>query len=225
MTTLNSITKILTTPAKFASQFNWKKASAKVLSLEIQKGRIGLAVASHPSFQESVHVLEPLPLSRRALADTIPNKLQEIVKQENICGFVVSWPIQQDTGKLGYSCGLVLNTLEQILEQTSDNPIMTSSRPVCLWDGAHTNFPSIDMWGRCPDYAHTSNNPNHLASAEQYHVPSQANAASEAMKDFFQVNWPQLHYAQQQNHRMFSSESTQTDQEWHNESDTLRHVV
>mmetsp|Transcript_42093 Transcript_42093/g.101509 ORF Transcript_42093/g.101509 Transcript_42093/m.101509 type:complete len:225 (-) Transcript_42093:86-760(-) len=221
MTTPNSITKILTTPAKFASRFNWKKASAKVLSLEIQKGRIGLAVASHPSFQESVHVLEPIPLSGRALADIVPQKLEEIVKQENICGFVVSWPIQQDTGKLGYSCGLVLNTLEQILEQTSDSPIMTSKRPVCLWDGAHAELPSIDIWGRCADYARTSSNPIHLASTEQYHVPSQGNAASEVMKDFFQANWPQLHYTLQQNHHIYSSESMHTDHTWHQESDKL----
>ncbi|CAJ1944487.1 unnamed protein product [Cylindrotheca closterium] len=218
MTTPNSITKILTTPAKFASIFNWKKASAKVLSLEIQKGKIGLALASHPSFHESVHVLEPIPLSKRALAETVPQKLEEIVKQENVCGFVVSWPIQQDTGKLGYSCGLVLNTLEQILEQTSDSPIMTSKSPVCLWDGAHAKLPSIDAWGRCPDYDRTSNNTLHLASMEQYHVPSQGNAASEVMKDFFQTHWPQLHDTIQQNQHIYSSESTSSTHTDHQES-------
>jgi len=210
MAASKNITKILTTPIKIASLFNWKKESSKVLSLDIRKGRIGLAVASHPSFRESVHVLEPIPLSRRALADTIPNKFAEVVSQHNICGFVVNWPIQQDTGKLGYSAGLVLNTLEHILEETSDSPFMTTSRPVCLWDGAHAELPSIDRWGRCLDYSHISNTSIHLASKEQYYIHSKSgNVASDVIQDFFQANWPQLHYEYplQQNHHVYSPET------------------
>jgi RNase H-fold protein (predicted Holliday junction resolvase) len=216
--TTKNITKILTTPAKFASIFNWKKASAKVLSLEIQKGSIGLALASHPSFQEAIHKLEPIPLSKRHLADTVPQRLAEIVKNENVCGFVVSWPIQQDTGKLGYSCGLVLNTLEQILEQqTGNSEIMTSSRPVCLWDGAHAELPPMDVWGRDPKYARTSDKTLHVASRDQYHVYAPGNAPTEVMKDFFRVNWPQLHYMQpQHHHHMYNS-----DLDWDDHHDTM----
>ena len=182
------------------SIFNWKKASAKVLSLSIQKGAIGLAVASHPSsYQEAVHELESIPLSRRALAESVPQQVAEIVHQYNICGFVVAWPVQQDTGKLGYSCGLVLNTLERILERgetndSSPSSIVTADRPICLWDGAHAMFPTIGKWGRCPDYARSSKKSSvHLASKEQYHVPSERNAACQVMEDFLQVNWPHLY--------------------------------
>lgn len=186
-----NVTKVLTTPTKIASLLNWKKESSKILSLDIQKDKIGFAVASHPSMRESVHVLEQIPLSRRALADTIPNRFAEVVDQHNICGFVVNWPIQQDTGKLGYMAGLVLNTLEHILEETSDSPIMTASRPVCLWDWARAELPSIDEWGRCRNYSHISNESIHLASKEQYYVHSKSgNVASDVIRDFFQANWP-----------------------------------
>lgn len=211
----NNITKLLTTPAKFASMFNWKKASAKVLSLEIQKGSIKMALASHPSYQEAIVTLESLPLNRRTLADAIPQRLTEIIQEQNVCGFVVSWPIQQDTGKLGYSCGLVLNTLEQILENQSENPVLTTSRPVCLWDGAHTPLPLIDVWGRNPDYARTSEKTLHLASQEQYHVVTEGNTASQVMKDFFQVNWPQLQYA------LPPVEKTRDELDWQQESNFL----
>jgi RNase H-fold protein (predicted Holliday junction resolvase) len=190
----NNITKILTTPSKVASALDWRMASTAILSLDIQKGRIGLAVASHPSFQEPAKVLESIPFSRRrALSETVSQRLADIVKEHNICGFVVSWPLQKDTGKLGYSCGLALHTLEQLLK---DSKVMTSNRPVCLWDRAHTVGPTIDNCGRCADYARTSDKTLHLASKEQYHVESSTEVASEVMDDFLKVNWPSI-YEQQ----------------------------
>mmetsp|Transcript_6086 Transcript_6086/g.14228 ORF Transcript_6086/g.14228 Transcript_6086/m.14228 type:complete len:288 (+) Transcript_6086:172-1035(+) len=42
-------------------------------------------------------------------------RLSGLVREHNVCGFVVSWPIQQDTGLMGASCGRTLWTLEQLL--------------------------------------------------------------------------------------------------------------
>jgi hypothetical protein len=73
---------------------------------------------------------------------------------------------------------------------------MTSTRPVCLWDRAHTVEPTIDNWGRCADFARTSDKTLHLASKEQYHVESSTEVASQVMDDFFKVNWPSIHEQQ-----------------------------
>lgn len=195
--TSNNITKIITTPSKVASALDWRTASGAILSLDIQQGRIGLAVSSHPSLQKSSKLLEPIKFSRRrGLVETdVSHQLGAIVKEHSICGFVVSWPMQKDTGKLGYSCGLVLHTLEQLLADSSKTGMKTS-RPLCLWDGSHTVEPAIDRWGRCADYARISDKTIHLASKEQYHMDSSIDVARQVMDDFLKVNWPDIYQQQ-----------------------------
>jgi len=180
------------------------------LSLDIQKGVIWLAVASHPSFQEPTTVLEPIHVSRRL--ENLPERLAEIVKEHKVCGFVVNWPVQKDTSKLGYSCGLVLRTLEKVMESSS-RPAISSSRPVCLWDQNHVAPSVIDDWGRCADYARTSDKTLHLASRDQYHVESDNNVASQVLEEFMRVNWPTIHeqkvvYAAEQAQKRSSFKNT-----------------
>lgn len=189
--TSKQLTRILTTPSKIASSLDWRKASGAILSLDIQKDRIGLAVASHPSFQEPTKELEPIAISRTLDENTL-QRLAGIVEEERIIGFVVNWPVQKDTGKLGYSCGRVLNMLDQLVETADDASVVTSSRPVCLWDAEHVVPPTIDEWGRCSQFANTSNKALHVASKEQYHTTSNQ-AATQVLDDFLKVNWPTIH--------------------------------
>jgi RNase H-fold protein (predicted Holliday junction resolvase) len=164
------ITKVLTTPSKVASSLDWKKASSAILSLDIQKGQIGIAVAFHPSFQETTSVLDSIQISRQALSESIPHRIADIVKERDICGFVVSWPIQDDTGKLGYSFGLVLNTLDQLPEASKNQAVISSTRPFCLWDASHVSPTDVDQWGRSADYTRSSK--NDIASRIERAIPA-----------------------------------------------------
>jgi hypothetical protein len=174
-----------------------------------------MAVACHPSHGRHVSTLDSLPIAnqRGKIDRSTLNKLRTIVETNKVCGVVVSWPLQHETGKMGAACGRVLHTLEGVLLQqqqqekqqecTSDDcsssaPIITPSRPLCFWNHCHVQEESEDEWGRRASYASTrdtayfSGDKVHLASKEQYYQDENVNAA-QVWNDFSRVHWPALH--------------------------------
>jgi hypothetical protein len=185
--TARSLSKCLTAPSKVAQALDWKKASGSILSLRVNDSSIDIAVAAHPSFEESAHQLQPIPLVRKTLSnrkvvsDTVADALQKVVKDYNVCGMVVSWPVQRE-GWCGAPCGRVLNALDQIQ--------LTSDRPVCLYDVNHCTPPE-DEWGRSEIYSTTCDKTVHVASQEQYQDCT-GKVASEIWKDFCHEHWPEF---------------------------------
>mmetsp|Transcript_87150 Transcript_87150/g.177627 ORF Transcript_87150/g.177627 Transcript_87150/m.177627 type:complete len:371 (+) Transcript_87150:240-1352(+) len=134
-------------------------------------------------------------------------RLSGLVREHNVCGFVVSWPIQQDTGLMGASCGRTLWTLEQLLfdgggdddddeeegrqQRPSRTTIFTPNRPLCLWDGMRSEQHKTDSFGRCAVYARTSEKTEHRASEEQYHQDESV-LAEDVWKDFCESHWPAI---------------------------------
>jgi hypothetical protein len=133
---------VLTTPSAVASALDWKKLNGSVLTLNIHSNRISAAVATHPSSMisstttppplSSARSLPDIPLGRRAtVTDDTRQRLQDsitrIMREDNhpICGVIVAWPIQPDTGRMGAACGRVLHTLDQLLLPI--NPTTTTS--------------------------------------------------------------------------------------------------
>ena len=142
-------------------------------------------------------------------------RLLRLVQEHSISGFIVSWPLQKDTGLMGASCGRTLFTIEQLLENDEEEKdydnnytkIFTPNRPICFWDGRmhnsnnnHNNKteqqeqeqPQPDIFGRCSIYARTSTKKEHRASKEQYY-PQNEFSTMNAMKvweDFYQTHWP-----------------------------------
>jgi hypothetical protein len=134
---------VLTTPSAVASALDWKKLNGSVLTLNIHSNRISAAVATHPSSMisstrtkpppsSSARSLPDIPLGRRAtVTDDTRQRLQDsitrIMRDDDhpICGVVVAWPIQPDTGRMGAACGRVLHTLDQLLLPI--NPTTTTS--------------------------------------------------------------------------------------------------
>ena len=137
------------------------------------------------SSTSSIYHVESLPLYHQVHTDSKKNnnnnmkgqqvplaevrqRLSDIVRTHKVCGFVVSWPVQKDTGRLGAACGRTLHTLEQLLQMSSPSQpqqqdlvdgssssnrtthIFSPSRPICLWDstGAAKNQPRVDGFGR-----------------------------------------------------------------------------
>lgn len=185
-----ALLKVLTTPSKIASALDWKRLNGSILSLDIHKDRIGLAIASHPSFGETPTSLEDIPLAKRGHATKeCKERLAALAKDYRVCGVVVSWPLQHDTGRMGASCGRVLHTLDDLLE---DSTLCTNSRPLCLWDGDHSLPDPEDQWGRCESYSRTSDKTVHRASEEQYNHDENIVAAN-VWADFCRSHWPELY--------------------------------
>jgi RNase H-fold protein (predicted Holliday junction resolvase) len=202
-----ALLKVLTTPSKIASALDWKKLNGSVLSLDIHKDRIGLAIASHPSFGEKPTSLEDIPLGKRGhVTRECKERLAALAKDYRVCGVVVSWPLQPDTGRMGASCGRVLHTLDDLLEDSS--LCNTSTRPLCLWDGDHSLPDPEDRWGRSEAYSRTSSKTVHRASVEQYNHDENIVAAN-VWEDFCRSHWPDL-YEQEQAAKNVTTATTTT---------------
>jgi RNase H-fold protein (predicted Holliday junction resolvase) len=190
--TINKLAKLLVAPSKIAASLNWKKFNGAVLSLDIHKDRIGMAIASHPTMDDGAEALEPIYYHFQGgkLPDSAKDKLEDVVRQEqNICGIVVSWPLQKDTGHMGASCGRTMHVVEELLEETN---VFAPNRPLCFWDSEHPKQSDEDQWGRCKEYNRISSKHEHLASAEQYNQDENV-AATEVWNDFVRVHWPAVH--------------------------------
>lgn len=187
-----TLSKLLTSPSKVAQALDWRKVSGSLLSLNISRDRIDLAVASHPSSGDASQSLPSIPVkteivnNERVLSPAVAQELSKIIKDWQICGVVVSWPTQKE-GWCGAACGRVLFTLDQLIA----NNVLPSSKPVCLWDDEH-NLPFEDEWGRSPVYAQASDKIVHKASEEQYPAPD--TVAADIWNDFCRAHWPELYY-------------------------------
>lgn len=203
--------QFLATPRKVASKFDWKKTGS-VLSVDIGKHEIGMAVAPHPSSRNPIRTLPPLRLERTSLntqtadnhqrAVTLTQKcvqhMASIVQDHQVCALLVSWPVQ-DEGRFGKPCGQVLHTLDSLLEES--NTIVTKQRPICLWDDRHvrmqTPVENDPMFARDPLFGRSTESLKtktiHLASKEQYqHHDCSSAAAAIVWQDFCQAHWPEL---------------------------------
>jgi hypothetical protein len=129
--------------------------------------------------------------NQKVLHTSIVEALARLVQEHNVCGLVISWPVQKE-GWCGAPCGRVLHTLDQITAQS--NNIINPSRPACLWDGKH-NESTEDSWGRMAVYSHTTEKTVHVASEEQYQ--DHGTLAADVWNDFCRVHWPELYPTRQ----------------------------
>ena len=192
----------LSRPSKVASTLDWKKVNGStVLSLNIHRNRIGIAVASHPSYEERCIELEPLKFANNNI--TIDKKcldrFSRIIEEYKVCGLVVSWPLQQDTGRMGAACGRVMYALEEIIDKSGESDCLSPSRPLCLWDSAHIvpkqkqdPLKRVDEYGRCASYATTSTKEEYYASREQYYEDENT-VVVRVWEDFCKEHWPDLY--------------------------------
>jgi hypothetical protein len=142
--------------------------------------------------QQQLPLLQPLlllpdliiPSPRRHIQRNVFTTFYDLVQQHHVGGFLVSWPIQVDTGKMGANCGRVWYTLEALQSLSSfssaqqqeeeEKEIATlfscHRRPICLWDPFHTLEESkrLDTWGRCWEFTRTST-ATEYSSKKRYH--------------------------------------------------------
>ena len=198
----------LSKPSKVASTLDWKKMNGStVLSLNIHRNRVGIAVGSHPSFGEDCIELEPLRFADDHINIDKPclERFQTIIEDYKVCGIVVSWPLQHDTGRMGAACGRVMYTLEEIIDKSGESDsVLSKNRPLCLWDSEHIvpkqkEDPKkrVDMYGRCASYATTSEKEEYKASENQYHEDENT-VVVQVWEDFCKEHWPELFSARHQ---------------------------
>lgn len=203
-----ALMKVLTTPTKIANALDWKKqVGGSIATIDVHADRIGLTISKHPSSagaakqqrmqeqQQSKPVLSfNIPMRRkgkRKVPDSSRQQLSELVRENNVCGFVVSWPVQSDTGLMGAACGRTLHAIEELLEpptptssssessatSSEDNSstsnddgssaaVFTSNRKLCLWDGVHMEQPPVDKFGRSSVYSRTCDYKHHQATTK-----------------------------------------------------------
>jgi RNase H-fold protein (predicted Holliday junction resolvase) len=208
-----SLMKVLTTPSKIASKLDWQKVSGSILSLEIHRDRIGMAVSTHPSYGKETLTLDTLRLPKKGKLDEESiNSFFHIVKDHKVCGVVVSWPLQ-NTGRMGAACGKTIHILEELLNDEVSNNVITTTLPLCLWDGVHPQTDPEDEWGRCASYCRTSNKQEHRATQEQH----ENIVAAQVWDDFCRVHWPQL-YNNTQEFEDLPMENTWMDENWDDSS-------
>lgn len=229
-----------------------------VLTMNITKDHIDLAIASHPStttlsMESSTATVTTLPgiplLPRKRRTSTagsssssssrshplpptitkknhqhqhdllvpnsVPTQLWNVLREHAVCGVLVAWPVQKDSGRCGASCGHVLHILDQLLLLGSRHNSRTVGKggpppppiPVCLYD-RHRTLPDEDVWGRAAAYGRAPLRHQirvHVASREQYyphhHRHSKARATTEEngtaivqemWSDFCRSHWPDL---------------------------------
>jgi len=186
-----NVTKFLAAPGKIAHALDWRKQAGSVLSLHIGTHSIDLAVTTHPSMKNPIQSLPSIPIesetrgNQKVLKRHILEELSSIVEDWKVCGMVVSWPVQKE-GWCGAPCGKVLHTLDQLVQ---DSSIVSSSRPVCLWDGHHF-LNTEDEWGRVALYGVPSQKLEHRASKEQYR--EEGMVAADIAKDYIRHHWPEF---------------------------------
>jgi hypothetical protein len=150
--TSTSIINVLSTPNRVAHSLDWRKASGSVLNMRITKNKIELALATHPSFQESVISLPSIQVKRSVVKDKkcidkgVAKDLYNIIRKYHVCGMVVEWPVKEE-GWCGAECGVTLNVLDQLTNENIFHP----NRPVCLYD-SRSSSAREDVWGRTPIY-------------------------------------------------------------------------
>lgn len=164
------------------------------MTLAVHSNRIEVVAAHHPSTMAVPRrkIVESLPLSKngRVIPEYTKLRLAEIAQERSVCGIVVSCPVQQDTGKLGYAAGRTLWTIERLLQDQGSS--LPKNRPICLWNGVRADQPPIDEWGRCSAYAERTTKSCHLASQEQYYQ-NEGIVAARVWDDFMKTNWPDIY--------------------------------
>mmetsp|Transcript_10397 Transcript_10397/g.14551 ORF Transcript_10397/g.14551 Transcript_10397/m.14551 type:complete len:254 (-) Transcript_10397:290-1051(-) len=205
--------KCIVPPTKLVGTLEWRRSRSTILGLDINEERVGIALGTHPSSNNKVQTLEPIPylsrdrtrLTRRDNKEEVASKLEGIVKEHRVNAFVIGWPLQPD-GRYGAPCGKVLHLLDSFAERPKS--FITPARPLVLWD--ERDIPQnkleesliarlkdetpTDRWGRSSVFCLKRDQipeSGVFRSTEQfYHKTSKdSTAAALVLKHFMDTHW------------------------------------
>jgi len=223
-TSSKQLMRILATPSRVARVLDRERSigAATIATLNVHADRIGVRISPHP--RQSMHpralsvpppaspVTEPAPTQtssyhsfpvsskgRSKIPAATRRGLSELIHRRGVCGFVVSWPVQEDTGRVGAACGRTLFAIEELLRDThggdDGRSVFVPDRPLCLWDRNHRAPATADAFGRSPSYARGAPKPNDAASGVEPRRairPDGSISSVGVWEDFVRVHWPGL---------------------------------
>lgn len=187
------------------------KKGSSILCLDITDREIGVAVAESASPGTEVHKLNPLSYhkaadavkNRQQLKETVYDKLNEIVQDNNVGGIVVAWPTVSG-GRAGGSCGKVLHLLDYIADH--NRSLLSKNRPFTLWDthNVHKDSDSSstknnevppDQWGRSVVFSRVpaSSSPQGFISSSSdqkfHHTSTKHLSVEKILESFIDSHW------------------------------------
>jgi hypothetical protein len=147
-----------------------------VMALDISQEVVGWAWTKFPPQDDDpdIETLESIPYftsdhhspklstynHHKSIQDNILSTIGSVVRDENVRGFLVGWPLQPNA-RPGLECGRTLHLLDFLANQTN-HPIIHKNRPVALWDKrilTHNRFEEHvspeDVWKRSVLYTRT----------------------------------------------------------------------
>ena len=104
------------------------------MSLDITEKRVGVALSNHPSPNNIVRQIDPIPYITRKLCplvtraeekDRVGSELERIIRDHRVCALVVGWPLLPD-GRPGGHCGKSLHLLDHLAGECNGNSTITS---------------------------------------------------------------------------------------------------
>ncbi len=177
-----------------------------IMGLSITRSRVAVAIAAHPSKNGSSYIrqFDPIPYLTQECGDEIRNmkkefiirELDRIAVSEQVCGFVVGWPLEPSSFP-GSRCGQVLHLLDFLTEKRLQGKyLINNSRPVVLWDEriiTHKQFDEKeypqDEWGRSERFSQKLvglDDATHISSLRTDHpTTDDSTAASLLLEQFF----------------------------------------
>jgi RNase H-fold protein (predicted Holliday junction resolvase) len=167
------------------------------MGLDITREHIGIAVAEHPeNFSETAPIKTlPLPRKNQGMSRDAIAELEAIVRQHQVCAFVVNWPVNE--GRTGEQCGKTLQVLDSLIHQS--NSLITRKRPFTLWGNRNVSSASsdsfaVDEWGRSADFARAPEYVEGMSysSKNVFIDTTQSNPsdnAAEVLHDWIKSNW------------------------------------
>lgn len=203
----SKLVKSIVEPRGLAKFLNWNKKGSAILCLDITDREIGLAVAESATPGTEVHKLNPLSYhkaadtvkNRQQLKETVYDKLDEIVQDNNVGGIVVAWPTVSG-GRAGGSCGKVLHLLDYIADHNGS--LLSKNRPFTLWDthNVHKDSDSTstknevppDQWGRSVVFSRVPASPQgFISSSDQkfHHTSTKHLSVEKILESFIDSHW------------------------------------
>lgn len=130
------------------------------MGLQVSRTRIGVVTTTSQGMKVFDAIERPNRCEKSFIStkEDIRKQLIDIANNENVCGFVVGWPLEP-SGYPGSRCGRVLNLLDYFADTRHHDGgylLNKHSRPVTLMDErmfTHGQFDEgrypTDEWGRC----------------------------------------------------------------------------
>lgn len=171
------------------------------MALDIGHKRIGIALATHSSGNNiiypgnAIEYLNSFGTRQKGVPmahDLITKEVNKIIHDNNVCAFVVNWPVQQN-GRFGKSCGRVLHMLDYFTSVSK--PLISPVRPFTFWEEGEGSETSrvFDTWGRSEEFSRVPSMHqkmySSLMSVDDVQDEGDSAVASYMLKDFMNTQY------------------------------------